>query len=68
MVAASRYEVVGQLDYSTVAHDSARVMIISSRKGEHVIATVDKTLKFRKPQTLNINVKDKLGITQYSPS
>ena len=68
VVAASRHEVVGQLDYSTVAHDSARVMIISSRKGEHVIATVDKTLKFRKPQTLNINVKDKLGITQYSPS
>ena len=46
VVAASRYEVVGQLDYSTVAHDAARVMIISSRKGAHVIATVDKTGKF----------------------
>ena len=46
VVAASRYEVVGHLDYSTVAHDSARVMIISSRKGANVIATVDKTGKF----------------------
>ena len=46
VVAASRYEVVGHLDYSTVAHDAARVMIISSRKGSHVIATVDKTGKF----------------------
>ena len=45
-VVAASYEVVGHLDYSTVAHDSARVMIISSRKGAHVIATVDKTGKF----------------------
>ena len=46
VMAASRYEVIGQLDYSTVAHDAARVMIISSKKGAHVIATVDKTGKF----------------------
>ena len=45
VIAASRYQVIVQLDYSTVAHDAARRMIISSKKGTNVV-TVDKTGKF----------------------
>ena len=46
VMAATKYEVTGQLDYSTVAHDAARVILISSRKGAEIITTVDKTGKF----------------------
>ena len=45
VMAANRYLVIVQLDYSTVAHDAARMMIISSKKGTNVV-TVDKTGRF----------------------
>ena len=46
VLSAAKYQVTGQLDYTTVAHDSARKIIISSKNNPDLPVTVDSTGAF----------------------
>ena len=43
---ARKFQVTGQLDYTTVAHDAARKILVSSKNNPDVTVTVDKTGAF----------------------
>jgi len=46
VILASRYQVTGQLDYSTVSHDAARRITIASKNNADIMVDVDKTGTF----------------------
>ena len=69
-IIASKFLVTGQLDYSTVAHDTARKIIVSSKNNKDILVDVDKTGSFsvmlpRNTYALSIRstpVDDQMGI------